>query len=217
MLFDSLIPVDPTTNQPRGYSVLRRLSNDASTSGSLLRLNATKQTWPTLFNPLRLNAMQAGTYKDLTVSLVHALENTPDPVLSRYDDLSSDPPSDISFPISSNYATPGQTSYGTLESVRCKLEYQSRIYAFHEHLEKKCELYGIVDVAFAKLEITVFFLALFKMRSFLNHLQPELRDEVVKRVQRDLSDPWIAKEVDAIRIQMESVECCCAAECKNCG
>lgn len=218
MLFDSLIPVDPVTNQPRGYSVLRPQTCE-SPSGSLLRLNATKRTWPSLFNPLWLNGMLTRNYKDLIVSLVHALENTPDPVLSRYDDLSSDPPMDTSSPITSFSATPGQTPYGTLESVRCKLEYQSRLDAFLEHVERKCELYSIVDVEFAKLEVTVFFLALFGMKTFLNHLQPQLREEVVERVERDLRDPWIAREAAAIRRQMESVEGCCAAEgkCKGCN
>lgn len=217
MLFDSLIPVDPATNQPRGYSVLRQQTAE-TTPRSLLRLNATKITWQSLFDPLWLNTMLTSNYNNLIISLVHALENYPDPVLSRYDDLASECPSDPSSPTSpSSAAAVGQT-YGTLESVKCKLEYQSRHDAFHEHVERKCELYSIVDVGFSKLEITIFFLALLGMQSFLRRLQPELRDEVIERVGRDLRDPWIARETGAIRRQMESVEGCCAAEghCNNC-
>lgn len=156
----------------------------------------------------------ADNYIELTTALVHALENNTNPVLSRYDDLASDPPSD---PAAS--AALGETPYGTLESVKCKLEYQSRLDAFHAHLEKKCELYGILDIGFAKLEVTVFFLALLGMQSFLSRLKPELRDEIAEKVEKDLQDPWIARETGAIRKQMESVEGCCQEEgkCKNCN
>lgn len=217
MLFDSLIPVDPTTNQPRGYSVLRQQTAD-TTPRSLLRLNATKRTWQSLFDPLWLNTMLTSTYTDFMTSLIHALGNYPDPVLSRHDDLGLEFPSDSTFPTSPSSAAAVRQTYGTLESVKCKLEYQSRHDAFHEHVERKCELYGIVDVGFAKLEVTIFFLALLGMQSFLRRLQPELQDEIMERVGKDLRDPWIAREVGAIRRQMESMEDCCAAEgnCNNC-
>lgn len=211
ILFESLIPVDPATGQPRGYCVLRQQVADIS-PGALFRLNANKRTWPILFSPLWLNAALGGTYRNLTVSLVCTLENYPNPVFSRHDDIFPDSLSDPCSPTSpSSVAAVGQT-YGTLASVKRKLEYQSRLDAFHEHIERKCELYGIVDVAFAKLEVTIFFLALLGMQTFLQRLPPELRDEVVKRVGRDLRDPWIAREAGAIRRQMESVEGCCMAE-----
>lgn len=217
MLFDSLIPVDPTTNQPRGYSVLRQQTTD-TTPRSLLRLNATKRTWQSLFDPLWLNTMLANTYKDFMTSLIHALGNYPDPVLSRHDDLALEFPNDPTSPTSPSSAAAVRQTYGTLESVKCKLEYQSRHDAFHEHVERKCELYGIVDVGFAKLEVTIFFLALLGMQSFLRRLQPELQDEIVEMVGKDLRDPWIAREAGAIRRQMESLEGCCTAEgnCNNC-
>ncbi|KAL0640724.1 hypothetical protein Q9L58_000028 [Maublancomyces gigas] len=217
MLFDSLIPVDPTTNQPRGYSVLRQQTTD-TTPRSLLRLNATKRTWQSLFDPLWLNTMLANTYKDFMTSLIHALGNYPDPVLSRHDDLALEFPNDPTSPTSPSSAAAVRQTYGTLESVKCKLEYQSRHDAFHEHVERKCELYGIVDVGFAKLEVTIFFLALLGMQSFLRRLQPELQDEIVEMVGKDLRDPWIAREAGAIRRQMESLEGCCTAEgnCSNC-
>lgn len=197
--------------------MLRQQTVD-TTPRSLLRLNATKRTWQFLFDPLWLSARLTNTYEDLAASLVHALGNYPNPVLSRHDDgLSLGLPTDPSTTMSlSSAAAVGQT-YGTIESVKWKLEYQSRHDAFHEHVERKCELYGIVDGS-TKLEVTIFFLALLGMQTFLSHLQPELRDEVVERVGRDLRDPWIAREAGAIRRQMESVEGCYAAEggCNNC-
>ncbi|RPA98500.1 Phytochelatin-domain-containing protein [Choiromyces venosus 120613-1] len=208
MLFESLIPKDPATNQPRGYSMLRRHRTDVFSPnpvGSLLRLNATKSTWPPLAKPLYKAGCSSSTYPTLLQTLTHHLSAIPTPVTSR---SSEEPPN----------ALPSlhcRNSHTLLANVENKLTYERHIDSFLAHLEAKSSMYAGLEGEFTRMEKAVFLLSLFGMQSFLGMLVPAVKKEVVEAVGRDLEDEWVYREVMGVRRQMESVEKCCWEE-KEC-
>ncbi|KAG0137856.1 Phytochelatin synthase-domain-containing protein [Tuber indicum] len=209
MLFEALIPKDPVTNQPRGYSMLRRHHTDVFSPnpiGSLLRLNATKSTWPPLFKPFYIAAQSSHTYTSLLQTLTHLLSEIPTPVTSRSPE---DPPN-----------APPTLQCGSapalLANIENKLIYERHIDSFLAHLEAKSSMYAGLDGEFTRMEKTVFLLSLFGMQAFLGVLAPPVKKAVLEAAGKDLEDEWVRREVMAVRRQMESVEKCCWEE-KECS
>ncbi|KAL7270596.1 hypothetical protein RUND412_006692 [Rhizina undulata] len=203
ILYESLIPLDPATKQPRGYSILRKSAFPSSELGSLFRLNANKLTWRALFRPLCAAAQTATSVSTLTTTIITSLP-TP-PVVSRVQEI-----------IKHTHSSPTSASTAALkipDGVDAKAEYQDFLASFLNTVEEKCPLYKDVDVSEGRLEMTVFLLALFGMEVFLGRLGAEVRGQVEEVLGRGMGDAEVKREVRAVRRQMVSLDGCCEDEC----
>lgn len=202
LLFESLIPIDNSTGQPRGYSVLRRPRSRTSAS-ALLTLNATTGTWPTIYKPLVQLAKAATSYTELLNSLCATLgEPTGLPaVISRFEEHK-------------NRVIAASTATTTLavnpaEGLRAQADYKSRVESLYEHVTANCSLYRDVEIdELVKVEMTVFMLALFSLEDFVGVLKEDVRAEVRSRVEKDMRDSRIRAEVGGVVKQMSGLVTC---------
>ncbi|TGZ83963.1 Phytochelatin-domain-containing protein [Ascodesmis nigricans] len=203
LLFESLIPIDTITGQPRGYSVLRR-PRRAVTVSALLTLNATTGTWPTIYKPLIQLGRSAETYTELLESLCGTLgEPTGLPaVISRFEEHRSK-----AFAYKAGASPP--LTVQPAEGLRAQADYKSRVESLHQHITANCKLYQTLQIdELAKVEMTVFLLALFSLEDFLAVLKDNVRAEVRSMVELDLRDARIRAEVGGVVQQMGGLVTC---------
>jgi hypothetical protein len=102
-----------------------------------------------------------------------------------------------------------------LDTAESKLAYERHLDLFLSHLAEACDMFRKLPAECSRMELSVFFLALFSMQSFLSRLQPAVKIVALEAIGKDLDDERVVREVVAVRRQMESVEKCFLEE-KDC-
>lgn len=213
LLYESLRPIDPSTGQSRGYSILRRSVVPTSPS-PLLTLNATTATWPGIYQPLLECAKEAESY---------------DTLLSGLCELLNEPSGPLTPAVISRVEEHNSRLNTSADSMHVHETYKNRIDSLFKHFSANCRLYqqiiGLVDDdATSQVEMTVFVLALFQLEDFVNVMRREVRKEVEESVREDVKDVRILAEVNNVKKQMQGMvscgkenEGCCGNKTGCCG
>ncbi|KAI5786713.1 Phytochelatin synthase-domain-containing protein [Pyronema domesticum] len=207
-LYSALLPPDAVSNQPRGYSILRR--PETPVPPSLLVLNATKPTWPLLYTPLSKLCETASSYHELT-SALGAILRSPSglpTVSSRYEGSHHSILTSLSK----------SPSFDTTTCSEAHTEYRQGVASLRRYFRENSVLYKELELdELWKTEITVFILALLAVGDVRRRLGAGVREEVERRLQGDYEDERIGREVEGVRRQMESLVELGDVECRREG
>ncbi|KAI5791644.1 Phytochelatin synthase-domain-containing protein [Peziza echinospora] len=226
-LYESLIPVDPATKQPRGYSLLKKPPKEVADSTHLLRLGFTKSTWPKFFAGCKevVEGLEREHGDNLTIEILtqglgrFAAEKQAEgfmPVRTRREATSLNGAVDKSVAISPPANTITSIAFDTLKVIPTAQEYTHALKTFLTHLSSNSHLYNLLPQATTPKETqisTILLLAMYSFSPFLRLLPPALKTEMEGFVARDLVDEEIRREVSGVRRQMASLETCCVEEC----